>query len=143
MFTLKSYRQYKAISQKELADRVGMSNLTISNIEKQVAEPNDETRRRLEVEVGQRIDWISTLGLKEISKKSWEECEQDLRHAILQAQGLTELERKQFNLIAKEYLTSFENLVSSNKILNNEYLLPDTETYRKLKDQAKDNDNWV
>lgn len=116
MKTLKTFRENLGFSQRELADKVGLHNLTILNIENRNFEPTPESRSKIEYYARERINWLSTMGLKETPKKTWEDVEKGFRDALLQAYGLSKPERDQFLQIAREYITTFADMVEDQEI---------------------------
>jgi transcriptional regulator with XRE-family HTH domain len=124
MKTLKVYRELKGLSQKQLADKAGISNLTVGNIESQANEPGDDTRYKLENSLGQRINWLETCGLKVVSNISWEQAESSMRSAVLLANGLTQFERTQFFIVAKEYINTMQRMIAEKEIDDDEVLYP-------------------
>lgn len=112
MKTLKAFRESAGLTQIDLARKAGMASSTIVSIENQTSNPGNDTRRRIEEALGQRINWLENNGLPlEERPGTWEQAESDLRAAILNVTGLQDFEQKQFFIVAKEYLESAQDLM--------------------------------
>jgi len=69
-------------------------------------------RRRLELVLGKRINWLQTCGLQEVQPTNWEQAESGIRQALINCIGLSYDECRQFIQVAKEYIKSFEDMVN-------------------------------
>lgn len=108
---LRTVRQNKGLTQKELAEKSGVGEITISLLENRKTTAQNETRRKLERVLGQRINWLATRGLgayRSGEMTSWELVEQNFRKALFNIKSLQKKERAEFLKLAKLYLKEFE-----------------------------------
>lgn len=111
MKDLKSIRIAMGITQQQLSVKTELSNITISNIENKVTIPQDDVRRRIEIALGCRVNWLKTLGLKPSFGKNWEALESDLRSLLNKVLSFSTLEQKQFIELVKIYIQTTETLL--------------------------------
>ncbi len=111
MDTLSDARKNKGLSQEGLADKCDLSQWTITQIETGKIAPRPESRKRIENVLGQKIDWLTTKGLRSFRQgemTSWELVEQNYRRALLEINCLSLDERSEFIKVARHYLKVFE-----------------------------------
>jgi transcriptional regulator with XRE-family HTH domain len=110
MKDLKTLRIALGISQKQLAAKSELTETTINNIERKYTRPQSDVRKRIEVVLGEKIDWLTTGGLLPVREKTWEQAEQELRKAFLNVHGLNEEQQELYLTMASEYLNSLKFL---------------------------------
>jgi len=115
MKDLKTLRLTRGITQKQLASKTELTETTINNIETHKTIPQSDVRKRIEIVFAEKIDWLSTCGLKPVREKSWESAEQELRKALLNVSGLEAEQQKSFLLMVNEYLKTLVSLMVEEK----------------------------
>ena len=112
MKSLKTLRCDSGMDQRLLAERSEITLLTIQNIESGRTVPHPDCRKRLEICLGSRINWLKTTGIKPCKeKKTWEEVESALRVVLQLVTALPESEFAAFFTMSKEYILTLEELM--------------------------------
>jgi len=110
MRDLKINRKRRGWTQNQLAEEAELSNITISQIELGNVAPKAEVRRKIEKALGERVDWLTTRGLRtNIPNKatSWELVEQNFRGALYMINSLQRDEIEEFFEVAQHYLDMY------------------------------------
>jgi transcriptional regulator with XRE-family HTH domain len=110
MMDLREARLEAGLTQVELAKKAGVTDVTISTLENGKSTARDDTRRRIEIALGVRVNWLKTKGLQTYQQgemTSWESVEQDFRKTLYGINSLQKDERVEFMKLAKEYLAEF------------------------------------
>lgn len=123
MQDLRAARLNLNYTQQKLADNSELTYVTISNIENGTTVPQNDCRRRLEMVLGRRINWLLTQGLSMETPIVWEEAETLLRKSLLNINALPPDQQNDFISMAREYLNSVEQMIDEADIQNNEHLL--------------------
>ena len=111
MNNLRELRKDRGWTQQELAERAGLSNVTISALELGNKSPRAEVRRKIEKALKSRVDWLSTIGIdtrKNGEMVAWEAIEQRFREALGEIRGLSAGEQKEFIQVGHHYLDMLE-----------------------------------
>ena len=106
MKDLKTLRIGFGISQKQLAAKTELTETTINNIERKYTRPQADVRKRLEIVLGEKIDWVTTCGLIPVRSLTWEQAEFDYRKSLLNVHGLDEAQQELYMEMSVEYLKS-------------------------------------
>jgi transcriptional regulator with XRE-family HTH domain len=114
MKDLKTCRTECGLSQETLAERAEITATTINNIEQQNTSPQNDVRRRIEIVLHSRIDWLLTTGLTDVKETIWEQAEQEYRKTLLNINGLRPEEKEDFLIMARQYLDSLEALLETD-----------------------------
>lgn len=120
MRNLRTVRTSFHLSEMELANAAEVNFQTIQNIESQrTTMPRPDVRRRLEIALGQRIDWVKTAGLKRRPDRiSWEEAELNLRNAIQSISGLQKGEQVGMIQVAHNYILSIDEMLLPKEVID-------------------------
>jgi len=120
MDNLTNTRKKKFISQSELAEAAEVSVMTLSFIETGKTTPNNETRRKIELCLGCRVDWLATIGFRQSQGEgeAWEQVEQDYRKSLQNIFSLPKQEQAEFIQVAIKYLTNIRLKIIETRINN-------------------------
>jgi transcriptional regulator with XRE-family HTH domain len=108
---LREARSQAGLTQAELAKKAGLTDVTISTLENGKSTARDNTRRRIELALGVRVNWLRTRGLRTHQQgemTSWESVEQDFRKTLYGINSLQKDDRVEFIKLAREYLAEFK-----------------------------------
>jgi len=108
---LRKARSQAGLTQAELAKKAGVTDVTISTLENGKSAARNDTRRRIEMALGVRVNWLKTKGLRTYQQgemTSWESVEQDFRKTLYGINSLQKDERVEFIKLAREYLAEFK-----------------------------------
>lgn len=110
MKDLKSLRLERGLSLERLAAKSELTKTTLINIERKRTSPQGDVRKRIEIVLAEKIDWITTCGLIPVREISWEQAESEYRKALLNVHGLNEDQQELYLIMASEYLNSLKFL---------------------------------
>jgi transcriptional regulator with XRE-family HTH domain len=108
--TLKEVRKKLGLSQGQLSEKTGISQVLISNIESGKNSPQASTRAKIEKVLG-KIDWLNTRSLPRESKKKSTVPEAELQFfkAIETINNLEEVEKFRFLVITELFFSRYIN----------------------------------
>lgn len=106
MKDLKTLRIALGVSQKQLAAKSELTETTINNIERKYTRPQSDVRKRIEIVLGQKIDWLTTCGLIPVRSITWEDAESEYRKSLLNVHGLNEEQQELYVEMSYEYMKS-------------------------------------
>jgi len=120
MNDLRPIRREKGLTQSQLAVKAGLSEMGINKIENGYSSPQLETQKRIEQVLGERVNWLKTVGLrtKKPTQGTWENVEQQFRKALHAINRLQRDERYEFISIARDYLSEFEGQLKYKEAIN-------------------------
>jgi len=137
MKDLKTYRDLKGLTQQQLADRAGVHSQTVFKLENGRSEPTDQVKKAVETALGVRINWLATLGIEGGELKSWEQCESDLRHVLLDVKRLKAEEFKAFLTVCHDYTDTLEAIIELNTADDPDAPLMPPDVYFALMQRAR------
>ena len=69
MYSMKVARVQACLTQKELAEYAGLSEVAVNHIEKGITKPRKSTQKKIETVLAQKIDWDLTEQQGRIKRK--------------------------------------------------------------------------
>ena len=111
MKSLKQTRIEKGISRRYIADSLGINLSNLSPLESGKQCPTLLTRKRLELLLGVKINWLDTpsLNFSPHYKTDWDAVEKRFRSIIRMIAGLQTDERREFITTAVKHLRKLQN----------------------------------
>jgi transcriptional regulator with XRE-family HTH domain len=106
MKDLKTFRVERGMSLEQLAAKAELTKATLINIERKYTRPQADVRKRIEIVLGEKIDWLTTCGLLPVRSVSWEQAESEYRKSLLNVHGLNEDQQELYMEMSYEYLKS-------------------------------------
>lgn len=96
-------------TQEKLAQKSGLTSVSISSLENGKSTARNGTQGRIEKALGVRVNWLKTRGFlfQQGEMTSWERVEQTYRKALFEINCLERHERIEFLKLAKQYLKEF------------------------------------
>ena len=113
---LKTARQEAGLTQKELGEKAGITEVAVCLLENKKTVAQNETRRKLEKALGVRVNWLATHGLRTYrtgEMTSWELVEHNFRRALYGINSLQPDELAEFLELAEQYPKDFKKEIKA------------------------------
>jgi len=107
MEALRKIRKKRGLTLKALAKEVNMSNVSLSRLERGLANPNKSTRHRIEQYFGEPINWLDIPPINVTPRKNgstWTEAERTFRQLLKLIAGLPQEQREEFLTLMKRHM---------------------------------------